>query len=297
MIRCALIVTFNRLEKLKISINASQEAGFEHIYIVNNASTDGTGKWLDEHLDDKHKVFTLTENCGGAAGFHYGLEKIIENEDIEWVFIFDDDAYVAHNILTQHSNLCKKYNYHAYCSKVLDLNNNPCKMNIPFRTFPKGFKNEILYAINRSKMLPDLTKEQVVSSFSFVGAVLNRNFVLKNFKYLKEDLFLYYDDVFFSFCASRDGYKILYSPKLIIYHDVINAAGVHPEWKLYYLVRNLILGITKYKGSSPFGITSVSLRLINYLFSIRFQKNKKKYLKYYVKGIYDGLTFKSGKRT
>lgn len=42
----ALIVTFNRLEKLKKSMRETVEAGFSSIVIVNNGSSDGTREWL-----------------------------------------------------------------------------------------------------------------------------------------------------------------------------------------------------------------------------------------------------------
>lgn len=42
----ALIVTFNRLEKLKKSVRETVKAGFSSIVIVNNGSSDGTREWL-----------------------------------------------------------------------------------------------------------------------------------------------------------------------------------------------------------------------------------------------------------
>lgn len=42
----ALIVTYNRLEKLQLCWKATAALSFEHIVIVDNASSDGTEQWL-----------------------------------------------------------------------------------------------------------------------------------------------------------------------------------------------------------------------------------------------------------
>ena len=96
----AIVVTYNRLEKLK-NVLASLEAQTrlpEHLVIVNNASTDDTAAYLAEYerdftLKDKVRItiVTLTENAGGAGGFSAGMRKGYEL-GADFVWIFDDDA-------------------------------------------------------------------------------------------------------------------------------------------------------------------------------------------------------------
>lgn len=45
----ALIVTFNRLEKLKKTVAETVKLHFTSIVIVNNGSTDGTSDWLPDN--------------------------------------------------------------------------------------------------------------------------------------------------------------------------------------------------------------------------------------------------------
>ncbi len=63
----ALIVTFNRLGKLKKTVEETLKLEFTNIVIVNNGSTDGTQAWLSSIVDTRVIVLTLTENTGGRG--------------------------------------------------------------------------------------------------------------------------------------------------------------------------------------------------------------------------------------
>ncbi|EOE4607861.1 glycosyltransferase, partial [Klebsiella pneumoniae] len=56
----ALIVTFNRLGKLKKTVEETLKLEFTNIVIVNNGSTDGTQAWLSSIVDTRVIVLTLT---------------------------------------------------------------------------------------------------------------------------------------------------------------------------------------------------------------------------------------------
>lgn len=63
----ALIVTYNRLEKLKVSIANTVKLNFTAIMVVNNGSTDGTLEWLATLSDPRVIVLNLPSNTGGAG--------------------------------------------------------------------------------------------------------------------------------------------------------------------------------------------------------------------------------------
>ncbi len=90
----AVVVTFNRLDLLQRLVGTLAETdGLDEILVVDNASTDGTGEWLrsaetrTEHLHAR----LLTDNTGGAGGFHEGLRWAVERgADLVW--LMDDDG-------------------------------------------------------------------------------------------------------------------------------------------------------------------------------------------------------------
>ena len=72
----AVIVTYNRKELLKESINALLKQNYKNlrILIIDNNSTDGTKEHISEELKNENVIYENTgENLGGAGGFNYGM--------------------------------------------------------------------------------------------------------------------------------------------------------------------------------------------------------------------------------
>jgi len=293
---CALIVTFNRLDKLKLCIAASIAAGFNTIVVVNNGSTDGTEAWLTGLSFPHLTHFTLSENSGGAGGFSSGLKYVVNYVDAEWVFLYDDDAYPVDDILLLFCCVKKEFNVEAYCGKVVDRQGNLCKMNQPFSRFPKTLREDICYVFNRDAFIADSEQRQPVESFSFVGAILSKEYIIRNLSGLHSELFIYFDDLYFSYSSILKGDEIVYFPDVIFHHDVdANERRVYPEWKVYYLIRNIFLGRLFLQSKTPFSRASITFRIAVYIARVLWQGKKIVYLRYLFKGIRDGINGKTGK--
>ena len=87
---CVVIVTWNRLEMLKVCVDSvKKNAAAADILVVDNASTDGTGEWLAH--ESGVNVLTLAENTGGAGGFAVGMKWAFDR-GYGWMWIMDDDV-------------------------------------------------------------------------------------------------------------------------------------------------------------------------------------------------------------
>lgn len=94
---CIVIVTWNRLDMLKACVSAARANAREaDILVVDNASTDGTGKWLVEQ--EGVSVLSLPENTGGAGGFAAGLSWACKR-GYDWMWIMDDDVVALEGAL------------------------------------------------------------------------------------------------------------------------------------------------------------------------------------------------------
>lgn len=89
----AVVVTYNRVPLLRQCLQAlaEQTAPLEAIWVIDNASTDGTGAAVQD-LQIQGLVYRNTgRNLGGAGGFAYGtMAAATEGYDALW--LMDDDT-------------------------------------------------------------------------------------------------------------------------------------------------------------------------------------------------------------
>ena len=99
-----VVVTYNRLEKLKNTLRCYESQGLlpRYVIVVDNASTDGTYEYLEEWKKERELfdkiVIHSEENGGGSGGFYLGEEESLKR-DADWVMLADDDAYPEPNYL------------------------------------------------------------------------------------------------------------------------------------------------------------------------------------------------------
>ncbi len=292
----ALIVTFNRLEKLQKCWAASAALNFTDIIVVNNASTDNTAEWLSGISDSRLKVITLGDNTGGAGGFKAGVQYIEQHVDADFVALYDDDAYPPSGLIENFAAI-QHNSYQAYCCRVEDLNGNLCKMNVPYSKFPSTLADTINYIRSPQRFVPDEFTSQVVETFSFVGLIIDKQVLVENVNSIYPELFIYYDDLYFSKTLSDKGVKIRYSTEIVFKHDIpLGVKTISPDWKVYYLVRNLFLARHLSASLQTYSTSAIVIRVLKYIALSSKQKQKLSYLRFVFKGITDGLSNKTGKK-
>ena len=268
---------------------------FTAIVVVNNGSTDGTQAWLATLSDPRVIVLNLPSNSGGAGGFKAGSQYLCDNVDSDWVFFYDDDAWPESDALEKFAQL-DKANCRVFTALVKDLQGQPCPMNMPFAKVPSSFMDTLRYIRNPAEFLPSVSRACAVQTVSFVGMIIQRDVLQKRLHSIHDELFLYFDDLYFGYQLTLDGEAIRYSPEVIFTHDVsIQGKCIVPEWKVYYLCRNLILAKTIFPRVAIFSRLSILLRLIKYVSILPWQRNKLLYFKYLRRGIFHGVKGISGK--
>jgi rhamnopyranosyl-N-acetylglucosaminyl-diphospho-decaprenol beta-1,3/1,4-galactofuranosyltransferase len=99
----AVVVTFNRRQLLVECLDAllAQSRPVQRIYVVDNASTDGTAEFLAERAllaDSRIRYIRLDRNLGGAGGFNRGMAAAMADGH-DWLWVMDDDAEPARDAL------------------------------------------------------------------------------------------------------------------------------------------------------------------------------------------------------
>ena len=255
-----VIVTYNRLEKLKKALRcySLQTASFRNLVVVNNCSTDGTAeyleKWIGEIKESGSSLFTpiiitTSTNSGGSGGFYLGEKKAMEL-GADWVFVADDDAYAAPDMVERFYEYIETHDTSktaAVCAAVHNIDGSVCLYHrdtyatekVEFIDFIDCFAKK--YVRNHS-VLSDYDKESFsVDILSYVGSFLNAQ-ALRKVGLVNPNYFIYYDDTEHSFRLRKYG-NIDVVPAIKITHEggaaSTKAAGnVIVDWRSYYLIRN-----------------------------------------------------------
>jgi GT2 family glycosyltransferase len=250
---CAIVVTYNRLDQLKITLRALLEEDADHIVIVDNASIDDTADWLANQDDHRVHVITLPTNSGGAGGFEVGMAYARDELDPEWVVLMDDDARPQSDALATFRRNAPALetdfpNLGIVVAAVFYPNGRLCEMNRPSRN---PFWNFSLFAktmlkgtragfhLKDSDFLPDAPTTKIDVA-SFVGYFVHRR-AWQDGGLPEGGLFIYGDDVLYSLRLRRAGFQMAFAPAIRFTHDCGTMGDgfvYRPLWKIYYHCRN-----------------------------------------------------------
>jgi GT2 family glycosyltransferase len=114
---------------------------------------------------------------------------------------------------------------------------------------------------------------------------------------IDDSYFMYWEDNDWCYRQRKNGFKLLYNPKVYITHVVSGSLGVTSPVYVYYIIRNHIRFIRKnlYSYHKLFAFCGVVLEKLMYLVNITMHKNRKSRFKALFWGLIDGVTNKSGK--
>lgn len=230
-----VIVTYNRLELLKECITAclNQTYSFEKIFVINNASTDGTKEYLDSLEYENVKITNSKENLGGAGGFYLGIEKAT-GYDLDYLLLIDDDAILDYNYNKEIAKHMEE-NIYAYSGSV------KTEGKIQFehrRHLHKGFKcvNSTIGEYNGEYFDYDLS--------TFCGIYISMD-IIKKIGLPCKEFFIWFDDTEYSLRIAQYS-KIRNVNTTCLNHKTTIANSKGFNWKSYYGLRNQIVIIKKY---------------------------------------------------
>lgn len=244
----AIIVTFNRVALLKSCLDSVGKQTYSPIavYVVDNASTDGTDTWIRENGYDgvksgiEFRYIRLAENIGGSGGFYTGMKAAHEaNDQFDAFWLLDDDGMPD---APQLEKLVAHLTERDYLSPIVVAKEDQSK--IAFGNHPQV--EEYIKTADSKGLINNV-------AYPFNGVLYSRKLVEK-VGYPLKDMFIWGDEVNYHWRCKDNGFD----PAV-----VIDAIHVHPadrqpqmtilrkykvvvppqDWKLYCYVRNKIYNI------------------------------------------------------
>lgn len=247
---CAIVVTFNRFEKLRRTVQRLLEEPLDHILVIENGSTDGTRDWLRGLSDPRLLVLEQTENGGGARGFEVGMREADARFDADWYLVMDDDARPEPGAVAAFRATLPRAPA-AVLAAVRFPDGQICDMNRPWRnpfwhwsTFRDTF---VRLGGRRAFHIPDAayhkTSPLPIDGGSFVGQFIARD-VVKACGFPDGRMFIYGDDVLYTLRVSKAGFANAFDPRVRFEHEcgtALHGMAMRPFWKTYYHHRNMFM--------------------------------------------------------
>ncbi|WP_413305712.1 glycosyltransferase family 2 protein [Bacillus sp. 1P10SD] len=289
----AIVVTFNRKECLQNCLISllEQTKKVDRIFIIDNASTDGTENFVKSTFSQFEDIeyIRLNKNIGGAGGFNYGLKTAFDN-GYDYMWVMDDDGIPQSNCLEELLNINHKTGGEYICSSVINQDDHD--------TFVFG-----LFDKQNNKMIRNLNDVSIYKSKGYIegcanpfnGLLLTRNLIVRA-GLPKKELFIWGDEIEYELRVINKGFKI---------YTAINAIHLHPVNKIktykllfgklnvsyfgennlrsYCYFRNRAFIYKKY-----FALTKLPLFYIKY-FMFFITKRNFKGIKFFLKASHDGL--------
>ncbi|HIQ51524.1 MAG TPA: glycosyltransferase [Nautiliaceae bacterium] len=302
---CAIVVTYNRKNHLIKCLEAilNQTRPVDAIYIIDNASTDGTPELLKEKgfikdlppkklnkpWEKKFKknnipiyYVRINENTGGAGGFYEGIKRAYE-KGYDWFWLMDDDGIPDIKCLETLLKYKEKGDFLA--PLVIDINK----------------KNELSFGIwdveNKKiiKNVHDVKKEIYEKTANpFNGILISKKLVSK-IGLPKKEMFIWGDEKEYLLRALKNNFNVLTISKAIHYHPkgrvnnkkILNLFYVN--WsknvlKNYCGIRNKAFILKKY---SKFPYLSLLKFFLKYGIASLFDKEID--FKFFKKAFFDGI--------
>jgi len=259
----AIVVTYNRKELLIECLEGlrTQSRPLDRIFIIDNASTDGTSELLRERgfmADSRFEYVCMQGNTGGAGGFHAGVKRAFEaGYDCFWLMDDDVEPY------SEGLESLLKYRKDSGC--VHGRRRNPDGSAFPWgdRFHPSTVTmtqiGDPLFTMNQ--------EVQEINVGCFEGMLIGREVVAK-IGFPDPEFFIGMDDTFYGYLASHVT-RVLYVNVFSLRRKRSLALTSSGGWRrrtlcrlsplaLYYAHRNrFLIARTLGNHSLPFALASL----------------------------------------
>jgi GT2 family glycosyltransferase len=240
-----IIPTWNMRERLERCLQAlqAQTHPADQVIVVDNHSTDDTAQtvaarypWVD--------LVRLPENRGTAGGVNAGVRAACGDV----LTTLDSDAYPQPGWLAALLEAMAAHPDYAFFACKLLLADGSGRIDSAGDGFDPRFGGVMLGHLEPDG--PAFSQPREV--FSATGAAsAYRRLVFQAAGELDESLFIYGDDIDLGFRARLLGFRCLYTPGAVVFHERSAAFGRGSAAQLRLVYRN---GLTVYLKNMPWGI-------------------------------------------
>lgn len=209
------------------------------IIVVNNSPGDS----LSEDMKKFPKVFYLEnqENLGYSDGNNKGIIYAL-SQNFDFIFVLNPDMEVEPECITNLIKIMKDSTIGIVGPKILFAD----KKTI---WYAGGiFDLDNVLGSHRGVDEKDHGQYETTEETGCVsgGAMFIRSTVFKKIGFFDGKYFLYYEDSDFCFRAKKAGFKLIYAPRAVAFHENAKSTGLGSPLQDYFITRNRMIFASKF---------------------------------------------------
>ena len=209
------------------------------VYVVDNNSGDQIEEKVKSY---KEITFIQTgDNLGYTGGNNIGVKQALK-DGADWIFLLNPDAEVERDTLKTLLERTKKHDAQIANPKIYFAKSKKIWFAGKFFDIAnvlgshRGVDEEDIGKYDQEEELEDGTG----------CALLIKRDVFEKIGFLDDDYFLYYEESDFIYRARKAGFKVMYIPASVVYHENAKSSGVGGPLQDYFITRNRMLFASKF---------------------------------------------------
>ncbi|HYH04355.1 MAG TPA: glycosyltransferase family 2 protein, partial [Bacillota bacterium] len=238
------------------------------VYVVDNASTDGSAEAIRAQFGDHVNLLVNSENLGGSGGFNTGIREALKGE-YQYLYLLDNDIILDPNALTELVSYLDSQPRTAIAGSAIYSMDHPDEL----QELGAEIDWENYYIKPRGKGRIDSGKPAKTVECDYVPAcsMLVRADVVREVGLMDEGNFIYWDDIEWGYRIKQAGYRVgaLHASK--VWHKMGVAARSN-TFGTYYFWRNRLNFFLKYLSDEdvPRFVDKIFAELFQALYSCNF---------------------------
>lgn len=236
-----VILNYKLKEEADRAISSVFLTGYDEleVILVDNNSKDGCEELVKKY--PKLHFIEAGENKGFSGGCNMGIKIALELK-CNFVMLLNPDAWLKKDCLTRLVQGALETGAGIMGPKIYF----PDKKTILYAGGNFDLKN-VLGSHRGVDQIDDGRFDEVVETDFVTGGVMFVDkSVFQKIGLLDESYFLYYEDVDFCYRARQMGFKIMFYPKAVAYHESGKITGVGSPLQDYYITRNRMIFAKKF---------------------------------------------------
>lgn len=217
--------------------------------VVDNGSDDESVNAISKLTSPVFRLVETGNNLGFAGGNNFGM-KIALEEGADWVITLNNDTLVDRNFLINLAKFVeeKGNNIGVISPKIYFAPGHEFHKD----RYPKGLQGNVIWSaggsmdwnnmFGKNVGVDDVDRGQFDEvhdiDFATGACLIIKKEVLEKVGYFDSKYFMYFEDVDFINRVLACGFKVLYVPKLNIWHKVAQSSGIGGDLNDYFITRN-----------------------------------------------------------